>query len=88
MQIITGAQCQVDQSQSTGTNQHQRTASPLLNGVEGNEGEDDIGNTRDDDVDEHAVDIEASTDENLLRIVEDDICATPLLEHCYHQSQK
>ena len=85
---IAGAKDEIDQSQAAGTNKHQRAAPPFLDGIECDKGEHHIGDTRDDNIDEHAIHVEASSDKYLLGIVEDDIGATPLLEHGHHQSEQ
>ena len=85
---VAGAKCQVNQAETSCTQQHQRAASPLFNGVEGNEREDDVGNACDDDIDEHAIDVETRTHEYLLSIVEDDVRAAPLLENSNYEAQK
>ena len=78
--VVAGAQGKVDDAQSARAQKHERAPPPLLYGVEGNEREEHIGYARDDDIDEHAIDIVARADEDFLCIVEDDVSAAPLLE--------
>ena len=77
---VAGSEDGVDDAETSCSDEHQRPASPFLDGVEGNEGEEHIGDAGDDDVDEHAIDVEARTHENLLCIIENHIGTAPLLE--------
>ena len=86
-QEVAGAQGEIDEPQAACSDEHERAPSPFLDGVEGDDGEHHIGDARDDNVDEHAVDVEACSHEDLLCIVEDDIGATPLLEHGDEETQ-
>ena len=86
--IIASAQDQVDKPQTACSYQHQCPASPLLNGIKGYKSEDHIGDTGNDDVDEHPIHIKACTYKDLLGIVEDDIRAAPLLENGNHKAEQ
>ena len=87
---VTGASVMayVEIAATTSAQPDERPTTPLLDGIERDNRKDDVGNTRNDDVDEHAVDIEACAYKDFLRIVENDIRAAPLLEHCNDQSQQ
>ena len=60
----------------------------IANDSEASAPKDNVGNTRNDDVDEHIVDVEACAHEDFLCIVEDDVRAAPLLEHGNHQTKQ
>ena len=65
-----------------------RLAAPPLDGEDGNQREEHIGNTRNHDVEENIAHRITRRLEDLLRIVEDYIRAAPLLEHCNHDAQE
>ncbi len=86
--VVAGAEGEVDEPQSAGSEEHQGASSPPLNGVEGNEGEEHVGYACDDDVDKHSIDVVAGAGEDFFCIVEDDVGAAPLLENGYDKTEQ
>src|SRR5574344_974521 len=87
MKIIAGTEQYVYSRQSACTYKHQCAASPTIDGEQCDECKDNVCHSCDDYIEEYIADIVTCRLEYFLCVVENDICAAPLLKHCYDDSK-
>ena len=79
--MITEAEDGVDDHQSGNPTQEEEASPISIDGPKGNQCEDNIHGSGDDDVEEYAGDLISSGREDFLCIVKNDINAAPLLQN-------
>ena len=87
LEEIAAPQNQIDSGQAASPHQHQGAPAQFLHGEESHEGEDQVGNAGDDDIDEGIVHVIPRPLEDLLGVVENDVRSAPLLEESDDDAQ-
>ncbi len=88
MEIVTGTEDGIYYRETAGADQHQAAAAEPVDRVDCHECKHDIRNTCQHDVEQHFAKVISGIGKNLLCIIENDICAAPLLENSNNDAEK
>ena len=86
-EAIENAEDGVDHGKAGGADEQQEATAAAVDGRKREHGEDYIDGAGDDDIEEDAGDLVAGGGEDLLRIIEDNVDAAPLLKHGEHKAE-